>query len=537
MKTTLFVFLLVIVSFNPTGTSAQDTVPEATIRDPSDSLYHPKETDSFFKKLLQPFKFRENRNRRDKERIRRFLTERIKDNDLHLSNDSLKIFLDSIVMHLKDSIYAETLGKLQSVRYSCSFLEQAPDTALIAKDRLCLRPKVQIIGWHRSGAGNRFKNYNYKYLTAINLYGYELGIDGSSKNPKSWQEFNEEGGVIALAQNNGVDTYLTIYNESASEVTQFLNNQAARHRLFNTLVKYKASHKITGLTIYFDHITAKDNARFSSFIAEMYNTLDMGADDNFVLNISIPAIDGRNSPGKANAYDFARLNNWVDYYYLRTDSITRSNSASAAPKSPLGATDDVEYGSIQSTIAFYSNANISVSKLVMTVSYSGIQWPVTGFNGMVRPLGRPNDIPYKAIRASFLQNKDLQSVIEQGYDSVSATAFLNVKGSNKKNTPEYTQIWYEDRHSLSRKYEWLLDNKLAGVSIRGLGDDDGYTDLWDVLGASLIQIDSVQVTSSPVEPQEDPKTPFNNSMQKTVTIAIVVVMVLVGIFLVYRKAN
>lgn len=543
MKITLIVFFLSTAYFLPFETNAQDSLTEATtteaaIQDPSDSLYQHEKADAFFKKMGQALKFRENRNRKEEERIHQLISERIKKGDLNLTDDSLKIVLDTIVKHLKDSIYDETLRELESVHYSCSCLAQEPDSSLIAKDSFCLRPKTQIIGWHRSGAGNRFKNYKYNYLTAINLYGYELTVDGTPKNPEVWNEFSADGGVIQYAQNNCTDIYLTVYNTSASEISMFLKNIAAQNRLLEKLNAYAISKKIMGVNIFFEDIRRQDADLFLSFIKEISKNLK-STDRQFVLSITIPMIHNDESLEKIAAYDFVALSLMVDNYLVLTDTMTIFETNRTRALSPLHGMENQKYGTIESTINFYGNSKIPFSKLSISLSYVGIRWPVNDFTGKIKaPDSRPTRIPYNTIVRSYLNNDDPKISVEQRFDSVQATAYLNVKASTKKNTTEYTQIWYEDRHSLSKKYEWVLNKNLAGVSIRGLGNDEGYTDLWDALGASLMRIDSIKDTSYRMKAKDDSKKHSNSSISNILMIAIgVIVLVFMGVFLLYKRSD
>ena len=55
-----------------------------------------------------------------------------------------------------------------------------------------LKPKTNIIGWHNSWNKTEYLNYNYAYLSAINLYGFELSASGKSRNPDDLKEFLKE---------------------------------------------------------------------------------------------------------------------------------------------------------------------------------------------------------------------------------------------------------------------------------------------------------------------------------------------------------
>src|SRR5665648_843817 len=95
------------------------------------------------------------------------------------------------------------LKDIRDVQYSCTS-NLAPTYSLIKKDtiyffRNCLNPKIKVIGWQSAEMNNEFKNYNYNYLSSINLYGYALLASGKNNHPKDIQKFQEQGGIIDLS--------------------------------------------------------------------------------------------------------------------------------------------------------------------------------------------------------------------------------------------------------------------------------------------------------------------------------------------------
>jgi len=511
-----------------------------------------KETEGIFKRLLQAIKFRENRNIKEQERVYQFIDELIENRDLNIDSnikeinrvldslnkadgiikkidtieqkisnnqkniDSLRVkvidsfrvafetALDSVVkksmksyltkQHQKDSTYQEKLEELRSINYTCKCLENKSDSLI----QPCLKPKTKIIGWHKFSEKDEYKNYNYNYLSAINLYGYELGPDGKAMNPNNLRTLNNSQGVVSLANKYGTDIYLTIFNNSAKEVSQFLTkNNNAQNILINELNSLASAEIINGVNIYFNDILKKDSHNFVYFIQKLSDKLEEYC-PQLVINITIPAIYDNNSLENVSFYNFHELNKVVDNYIVLTDKMTSLNNNWAQPASPLYSDDKSGFGTIESTINFYANGKIPLSKLIMTVSYQGLAWPVLDFvgnsKGEVDPYRKnPHDlIKYKDILKDYVNNRNRKSELSmtQKFDSVQVSAYLNIIDSINYFEPQKTQLWYENKTSLEIKYKWLLDKELAGLSIRELGYDDGHSDLWDALGASLIEIDS-----------------------------------------------
>lgn len=557
-KTGLLVLFLFVACMFPIETIAQDTLIKPKPVHLTDTLDFDKKTKGLFKKIIQGIKFKQNRDNNEKERVYQFMLELIKDNNLNIDSnidkitevidsinraeslvigginvkmdsinekvksnketiDSLqisvieafKVRLDSIIneqaknyfieQHKQDSIYEESLKGLKSVQYSCRCLEQMPDDPAIEKDSICLRPRMKIIGWHGYSESTAFKNYNYNYLSAINLDSYELSIAGENKNPKKIEEFKKDGGVIDFAKKNCTDVYLTIHNKSKKEVTEFLKYKDSQNRLIDELVTLLDDEKINGVNIYFEVVSEGDNEAFRLFMKELH---ELKANyPQMVLNLTIPAIYNDESLNRVGAYNFVELNSMVDNYLVLTDKMTSLRNSLAQASSPLYSDDTAAYGTIQSTIDFYTNGKIPSSKLIMTVSYIGIAWPVWDFvkGNVIRSSNNyAYEIQYNLILEKFKNNKDRKNNIKNGFDPVQVAAYLDYTNTTDFFEPRYTKIWYENKESLKRKYKWVLDNRLAGVAIRDLGLDDGYTDLWNVLGTTLVKIDTLNTESQRV---------------------------------------
>lgn len=60
--------------------------------------------------------------------------------------------------------------------------------------------------------------------------------------------------------------------------------------------------------------------------------------------------------------------------------------------------------------------------------------------------------------------------------------------------PGWFQGWYDDKESLSKKYDLAMDKNLLGVGIWALGYDSGYTELWELLKNKFSNIETPPTT-------------------------------------------
>jgi len=505
-----------LIGFSPINLLAQDTIVVPLKIQTNDSLNF----NFIDKTFLQPFKFKKNRDRLEKERVYDLIQKLIRDGDLRISDtvldwsdiikvldakldsisirDSTKIALldnnqskiDSLLAYLLDSsaIDFDTLG-LNEKKDSLKTGDLVyPDREKLLKLRSilstnvdpCIQLNKKIIGWHDLGAGFDYKNYNFNYLSVINLNGFELDERGDSKYSLDLVEINN---IINFSQQNCTDVYLTIHNASEDQISGFLKNSEAQDRFVETLDGNTFLGKLNGVNIYFENINPADSELFVKFVKKLNNKFKQNS-NQFAITISIPAVFNKTSLKKISAYNFVELNPIVDHYIVLTNNMIELDSLWAGPKSPLKSNNNLGFGSIESSVDFYSNGKIPVSKLIVSVSYLGIEWPVIDSLGKVKLYSDGIEVQYNSIQDSISKYRRDKTTFKQNFDSTQAVAYLDIRRQNFE--PGYTQIWYENSQSLKMKYEWVIENNLAGVSIVGLGYDDGYTDLWDVLGLTFI---------------------------------------------------
>jgi len=374
------------------------------------------------------------------------------------------------------------LKEIRKVQYSTtshlSEVESGKINDTLSFFKRSLQPKIKVIGWHRSGMDDEFQRYNYNYLSAINLDNYELSETGGCKNPKDIKEFQKPGNIIAVAQSKGCDVHLTIYNNDPDEIKNFLRNTIARKTFLSGLDSLVIKSKLKGVNINFD-CTIKPEP-FVKFITELYQSLKR-INPEIQLNISIPAVVISDNEEKIASYNFEKLNPMVDFYFVLTDNMIPQDAKFPQATSPLYKSDKFRNQTIESTFSYYTNNLIPASKIILTLAYSGSVWAVDNFSGHGKTQ-QTGILKYSEI-LEYYENQ----TVAKGFDPDQSTTFLNVLGSDSS---LLEQIWFEDYKSLYLKYNWALDNGLGGVAISGLGNDDKYPELWDALGASVIQIDT-----------------------------------------------
>jgi hypothetical protein len=413
--------------------------------------------------------------------------------------DSIKLQLGNLLQQfmnensaLEAAARKELLAKLVSlkqVQHACGSMYSPQLEAVIGDSvcviyQKCIQPKTRVFGWHSLQMDKQIKNYNFNYLTDIILDGYELGSNGLETNSNSLASLLNSG-IISKSRSFGKSVTLAIKINSATELEKFLRQRQSQEVFFGRLKELRKQYGLSGVTIYFEALQPQQARLFAQFIANIRSQYinDLAG---FDLHVSLPSLANTANSALASSLDYAMMNKDVNFYILRTDQLNITNTRIPFSRSPLYKDPANTRGSIEQTLAYFSNGKIELKKLVMTVSYQGMTWPVPNFFPGTRALEFGKEISYKVIQEEIVGPFANDDYSFFGHDPEQASALINYDDYGI-----LRQVWYEDARSLAEKYMWVLDNQLGGVAIRGLGLDDGHTELWDVLGASLMQVDSV----------------------------------------------
>lgn len=507
----------------------------------------------FINKIIQPFRFRENQIQKERQRMVLLIRRLTEEGDLNIDTatvsaivndlinltneqedaqktsarleeeihqalveldlkapldlvDSVKVQLGNVLQGLMDETKEANLAQrkammaklsaLRQIQFSCGSpelptYETTVGDSLLVRYQNCLKAETRIFGWHLAEMGNKYQNYNFNYLSDLILHGYELGGNGLENNPDVLQKMLE-GGIIKRLEHSGKHASLSVYSYSAPLTSSFLNQKNSQDRFLRRIKELVESHGLQGISIYFETIRPKDSAAFTQFIAKLRSELTVMR-PNLLLTVGIPAISNTENLSIASALDFPSLNALVDYYMVMTQNLNITATRIPFSRSPLYPDQANPRGSIEGTFSQYSNGKVPINKLVMTVSYQGISWPMPDFIPGSRATGLGTSINFNTIQQTILPTVGQYDGAVLGYDPEQAAAYLNYgEIGNLK------QLWFEDARSLSEKYNWALENQVGGVGIWGLGFDEGYTELWDAIGANLIYIDSMVLDTTKV---------------------------------------
>ena len=317
---------------------------------------------------------------------------------------------------------------------------------------LSLAHKVKILGFYADTSHADLNSVNFKLISnfvfAVNPF--EGGNGEVGLNSKRY--------IIDSALKAKCGLTLSIYNNPSENISAHLGNTGSMNSLIKSTLILLDDAGATGININFNGLTANQHSSFVTFIKALYYKV---APKKYTISITIPAGD------KGVAYNLNALNPYV------TNFIIDFSKVSSTP----GALEPLNNGannSVETCLSLYLNKRIDPAKFILEVSYSGVVWQKT-------PQKFMHYIAYNWVRANY---------------SDDAITYKKGESAAHIETPynhTYLDIWYDDEITLGEKYDYAIANKLGGIAIKSLGDDDGYAELQDNLAIKLLKVDTTVV--------------------------------------------
>lgn len=292
--------------------------------------------------------------------------------------------------------------------------------------------------------------------------GY-YAIVPDTKTGKIKQSFNWSRLDITKAHQYGckVDLVVASYNHAAN--AHLLTSPKATQTLIKELLTLIKQTGGDGITLDFGYLAHSDSKAFFKFIKGLKGGLNT-IDKNLKLNIILPPI-----LGKADthfAYNIEALNNFVDFFLLTGFDYFAKNRKDPDHNAPLYKSKKSAQHNINSSTLKYQSLGIPSDKFILIFPYFGKQWSLNNAN---------TDTLIQLVSYNEFHNR-FKSKCLRVFDTLSLSPYY----SYKENGNTY-HIWIDDKESLTAKYNFVIQNNLAGVGIWALGYDSDNHELANTL--------------------------------------------------------
>lgn len=333
----------------------------------------------------------------------------------------------------------------------------------ISNKKTKVNNKIKTFGWHIYSNGSSHYSYNYDLLWGISYFSYGVNPNtGSYKSVHQWKTTT----LIDSAKAHGCKVFLTISNFGAKDNATFLKNPQAQTNLIDSVKTLLALRKADGINLDFESVSAKNKSDFTSFINLISSELKKEKAD-YMISLCLYAVDF------GHVFDIKAIDKAVDFYTLMGYDYYGGFSKNAGPVSPLRNSKAFGPYSLESSVDYYINAGTVASKIILGLPYYGAEWQVKDSLLVASAQKFISHPPYKNIEKYDVGLAHLSV----HFDSISASSYCNKVEADGA----IRQLWFDNRKSLSVKYDWIKEKKLGGVGFWALGYDHGYPELWELL--------------------------------------------------------
>jgi spore germination protein YaaH len=392
--------------------------------------------------------------------------------NIHLisTHAGLKVENDKI-SHLSD----EEIDKIQGVSHAGKHrgdFEKHPD--------------YKVFGWHMPG-GTRYKSYNYSILWGLGFFDYEIDpATGKYTNPDAIRRWRTSA-IVDSCKAHGTKVFLTVTNFTHSKNKQFLTNAAAQQTLIDSMIVLLKARQADGISVDFETVYTTrswsgDNYRaenkilsdsVTNFFAKVKKAFDQ-ENKGWLISIALPASDG------SGIFNIPELTKSIDYFMIMGYDYWYAGSPTTGPVSPLRIHPGHSSLSLERSVFHYLgkneegkqvNTGVPPKRLILALPYYSRSWGAESDKEHAKTTGKDRHAP------SYTMIKRDDYAKEAEMDTFGITKFKNIKGSDGT----ISQVWFDDAETLGHKIDFIKSEGIGGMGIWALGDDNGYTELWEML--------------------------------------------------------
>ncbi|MDP6417968.1 MAG: glycosyl hydrolase family 18 protein [Candidatus Krumholzibacteria bacterium] len=312
----------------------------------------------------------------------------------------------------------------------------------------------EVHGYHPYWMGNAYEDYDWDLLSTVAFFSLELSSTGDISNNHGWPWT----GLVETAHDNGVRVLLTATMFLSWDLTVLLSSASNRSNAISQLVSAVTEGGADGVNVDFEGVAWDQRSNYVLFLQDLRIALD-AALPNAYLSVATPAVDW------SDAYWYSAIASYSDHLMVMAYDFHYPGSSSTGPVAPLA-----NWGTYNVTwsINDYLNKGVAASKLLLGVPYYGYLWSCAN--------GEPGAPTYGWGTAKTFAEA-YPEALNYGllWDGAGQTSWY------RYNSGGWYQCWFEDDRSLTFKYEFAINENLAGIGIWALGYDGSRSELWTAL--------------------------------------------------------
>ncbi len=201
-------------------------------------------------------------------------------------------------------------------------------------NKISKKQNLTILGWHPYWNGDTYKTYNYRLLTHLAYYGYEVNpFTGGYKNFQGIYDFIDSD-LIMTAHLDSCKVLLTVSNRGYNDHEIFFTSEPdIQANLIDSLRAILLKSGADGIDINFEDVPITYKSEFIDFVKELSFAIRED-NNNYTVSMSVPIYD------KDNVYDLEKLKPWIDLFVINSFNFhIQPTKLHRGPLAPLVAKD------------------------------------------------------------------------------------------------------------------------------------------------------------------------------------------------------
>lgn len=331
--------------------------------------------------------------------------------------------------------------------------------------------KYEVIGWHPSWMGDTYKYYNYRLLSMVSFYSYDINPNnGSAWNPEDL-EWLRKSSLPDSAAKYGAKTLISVTSLEKANNHIFLSDEYSRNQFMEEIMSLLNERKgrFSGIDLNVEEVDPADRELFTQFVKMLYTRLSTAG---YILVLDVPYFN------QGNVLDYAALRDHVTYFNIMGYDFSGSHSAFPGSISPLRSL--TTQPSLETAVHDFLNLGVGSQQVILSLPLYGVTWDVTDVQTGTRPVYLES-IPYYKVKSNF------GAEYNPFFDPFSSSNFYLVPSADRT-----IMCWFESDQALALKFEWVKTMKLKGVGLWALGYDQGAPEIWQAVNNGFA-VDSLTV--------------------------------------------
>jgi len=329
-----------------------------------------------------------------------------------------------------------------------------------------LQLNKRIFGYHPYWGGSNYLNYQWDLLSDFCHFSYE--VDPGSGQPTTTHSWDTSDAIdSALANNVNVHLCVTLFSGHST----FFTNPTAQQTLIDNIITMVESRDAKGVNMDVEALPSAYGEEYTAFMISLCDQIHTTLPGSEV-SIASPAVNW------SGTLEIEVLKDYIDFFMVMGYDYYWNGSSQAGAVAPLySMVGNYDYN-FSKTISYYQSQGVPNEKLVIGVPYYAREWETEGQYAPSNTTGNGD-----AHTFSYVQNNTSGNYSSENkhFEDNSFAPYYSF------NSGGWKQCFIDDIYSMGKKYDIVNRRGLAGIGIWALGYDNGYIELWELIGSKFTE--------------------------------------------------